>query len=95
MKKTRDGERRRHGHRDRIRFSRAGKTTFLKQYLPPLHGKTVVIEKREYGGNRADGDLIQSDIPVKEIMQDASAAVLAVDFGTDPGNRQAVSADRS
>lgn len=36
-------------------FLGAGKTTFLKQYLPLLTGKTVVIEN-EYGEIGLDGD---------------------------------------
>ena len=57
----------------------AGKTTFLKQYLPLLTGKTVVIEN-EYGEIGLDGDLIQSDIPVKEIYAGCICCSLAVDF---------------
>lgn len=60
-------------------FLGAGKTTFLKQYLPLLTGKTVVIEN-EYGEIGLDGDLIQSDIPVKEIYAGCICCSLAVDF---------------
>lgn len=60
-------------------FLGAGKTTFLKQYLPLLTGKTVVIEN-EYGEIGLDGDLIQSDIPVKELYAGCICCSLAVDF---------------
>ena len=60
-------------------FLGAGKTTFLNQYLPLLTGKTVVVEN-EYGEIGLDGDLIQSDIPVKEIYAGCICCSLAVDF---------------
>ena len=60
-------------------FLGAGKTTFLNQYLPLLTGKTVVVEN-EYGEIGLDGDLIQSDIPVKELYAGCICCSLAVDF---------------
>lgn len=60
-------------------FLGAGKTTFLNQYLPLLTGKTVVIEN-EYGEIGLDGDLIPSQIPVKEIYAGCICCSLATDF---------------
>lgn len=60
-------------------FLGAGKTTFLNQYLSLLTGKTVVVEN-EYGEIGLDGDLIQSDIPVKELYAGCICCSLAVDF---------------
>lgn len=60
-------------------FLGAGKTTFLNQYLPLLKGKTVVIEN-EFGDIGLDGDLIQSDIPVREINAGCICCSLVLDF---------------
>lgn len=60
-------------------FLGAGKTTFLNKYLPLLKGKTVVIEN-EFGEVGLDGDLIQGDIPVKELYAGCICCSLALDF---------------
>ena len=60
-------------------FLGAGKTTFLKQYLPTLAGRTVVIEN-EFGDVGLDGDLIGGDIPVKELFAGCICCSLALDF---------------
>lgn len=60
-------------------FLGAGKTTFLNQYLPTLSGKTVLIEN-EFGETGLDRDLIQEDIPVREIYAGCICCSLAVDF---------------
>ena len=60
-------------------FLGAGKTTFLNQYLPVLSGRTVVIEN-EFGDVGLDGDLIQGDIPVKELFAGCICCSLALDF---------------
>ena len=60
-------------------FLGAGKTTFLNRYLPTLSGRTVVIEN-EFGDVGLDGDLIQGDIPVKELFAGCICCSLALDF---------------
>ena len=60
-------------------FLGAGKTTFLNQYLPVLKGKTVVIEN-EFGDVGLDGELIQEDVPVREIYAGCICCSLALDF---------------
>ena len=60
-------------------FLGAGKTTFLNQYLPGLKGKTVVIEN-EFGDVGLDGELIQEDVPVREIYAGCICCSLALDF---------------
>lgn len=60
-------------------FLGAGKTTFLNRYLPTLAGKTVLIEN-EFGEVGLDGELIQEDIPVKEIYAGCICCSLAIDF---------------
>ncbi|MGF0033299.1 CobW family GTP-binding protein [Bariatricus sp. SGI.154] len=60
-------------------FLGAGKTTFLNKYLPLLDGNTVVIEN-EFGEVGLDGDLIQGDIPVKELYAGCICCSLAIDF---------------
>ena len=60
-------------------FLGAGKTTFLNKYLPLLKGKTVVIEN-EFGDVGLDGELIQGDIPVKELYAGCICCSLALDF---------------
>ena len=60
-------------------FLGAGKTTFLNQYLPVLKGKTVVIEN-EFGDVGLDGELIQEDVPVREIYAVCICCSLALDF---------------
>lgn len=60
-------------------FLGAGKTTFLNQYLPVLPGKTVVIEN-EFGEVGLDGDLIQGDLPVKELYAGCICCSLAIDL---------------
>ncbi len=47
-------------------FLGAGKTTFLKKILPYMKGKIALIEN-EFGDIGIDGDLIQDDLPIKEI----------------------------
>ena len=60
-------------------FLGSGKTTFLNQYLPCLQGKTVVIEN-EFGNVGLDGELIQEDVPVREIYAGCICCSLAIDF---------------
>lgn len=60
-------------------FLGAGKTTFLNRYLPTLTGKTVLIEN-EFGEVGLDGELIQEDIPVREIYAGCICCSLAIDF---------------
>lgn len=60
-------------------FLGAGKTTFLNQYLLVLKGKTVVIEN-EFGDVGLDGELIQEDVPVREIYAGCICCSLALDF---------------
>ena len=60
-------------------FLGAGKTTFLNHYLPALAGKTVLIEN-EFGEVGLDGELIQEDIPVREIYAGCICCSLAIDF---------------
>ena len=60
-------------------FLGAGKTTFLKQYLPTLAGRTVVIEN-EFGDVGLDGDLIGGDVPVMELFSGCMCCSLAMDF---------------
>jgi hypothetical protein len=60
-------------------FLGAGKTTFLNRYLPTLAGKTVLIEN-EFGEVGLDGELIQEDIPVREIYAGCICCSLAIDF---------------
>lgn len=60
-------------------FLGAGKTTFLNKYLPLLEGSTVVIEN-EFGEIGLDGDLIQEDIPVKELYAGCICCSLSMDF---------------
>lgn len=60
-------------------FLGAGKTTFLNRYLPTLTGKTVLIEN-EFGEVGLDGELIQEDIPVREIYAGMHLRSLAIDF---------------
>ena len=60
-------------------FLGAGKTTFLNKYLPLLKGKTVVIEN-EFGDVGLDGELIQEDLPVKELYAGCICCSLALDF---------------
>ena len=60
-------------------FLGAGKTTLLNQYLPALSGRTVVIEN-EFGDVGLDGDLIQGDVPVKELFAGCICCSLALDF---------------
>lgn len=60
-------------------FLGAGKTTFLNKYLPLLKGRTVVIEN-EFGDVGLDGELIEEDIPVKELYAGCICCSLAMDF---------------
>ena len=60
-------------------FLGAGKTTFLNKYLPLLGGNTVVIEN-EFGDVGLDGELIQGDLPVKELYAGCICCSLALDF---------------
>ena len=60
-------------------FLGAGKTTFLNKYLPALSGKTVVIEN-EFGEIGLDGDLIRTDVPVREIYAGCICCSLSADF---------------
>lgn len=60
-------------------FLGAGKTTFLNKYLPTLSGRTAVIEN-EFGDIGLDGDLIQGDMPVKELYAGCICCSLAMDF---------------
>lgn len=60
-------------------FLGAGKTTFLNRYLPTLAGKTVLIEN-EFGEAGLDAELIQEDIPVREIYAGCICCSLAIDF---------------
>ena len=60
-------------------FLGAGKTTFLNQYIPLLKGRTVVIEN-EFGDIGLDGQMIESDIPVREINAGCICCSLALDF---------------
>ncbi len=60
-------------------FLGAGKTTFLNQYLPVLSGRTAVIEN-EFGDVGLDGELIQADLPVKELYAGCICCSLAMDF---------------
>ncbi len=60
-------------------FLGAGKTTFLNQYLPTLSGRTVVIEN-EFGDVGLDGELIQGELPVKELYAGCICCSLAMDF---------------
>ncbi len=60
-------------------FLGAGKTTFLNKYLPLLPGNTVVIEN-EFGQIGLDGQLIQDDIPVRELRAGCICCTLALGF---------------
>ena len=60
-------------------FLGAGKTTFLNKYLPALSGKTVVIEN-EFGEIGLEGDLIRTDVPVREIYAGCICCSLSADF---------------
>ena len=60
-------------------FLGAGKTTFLNKYLSLLGGNTVVIEN-EFGDVGLDGELIQGDLPVKELYAGCICCSLALDF---------------
>ncbi len=60
-------------------FLGAGKTTFLNQYLPALGGRTAVIEN-EFGDIGLDGELLQGDLPVKELLAGCICCSLSLDF---------------
>lgn len=60
-------------------FLGAGKTTFLNKYLPLLDGKIAVIEN-EFGDVGLDGELIESDVPIRELNAGCICCSLAMDF---------------
>lgn len=60
-------------------FLGAGKTTLMNKLLPHLNEKVVIIEN-EYGDIAVDGDLIDDELPVKEIMAGCICCSLVVDF---------------
>jgi len=60
-------------------FLGAGKTTFLNKYLPAVKGKIAVIEN-EFGDVGLDGELIEADIPIREINAGCICCSLALDF---------------
>lgn len=60
-------------------FLGAGKTTFLKKIIPNLKGKVALIEN-EFGDIGIDGDLIDDELPVKEIYAGCICCSLIHDF---------------
>jgi len=62
-------------------FLGVGKTTFLKKIIPALEGTTVLIEN-EFGDVVIDGDIIQEQLPIKEIYAGCICCSLTQDFQT-------------
>lgn len=62
-------------------FLGAGKTTFINNYLPLLGGKVALIEN-EFGDVSIDSDLIEGDIPMKEIFAGCICCTLRGDFAS-------------
>jgi len=62
-------------------FLGVGKTTFLKKIIPALGGTTVLIEN-EFGDVGIDGDIIQEQLPIKEIYAGCICCSLTQDFQT-------------
>ena len=60
-------------------FLGAGKTTFLKKIIPSLGGKIVLIEN-EFGNIGIDGDLMDKELPIKEINSSCICCSGIVDF---------------
>lgn len=60
-------------------FLGTGKTTFLNKYIPLLPGLTAVVEN-EFGEVGLDGELLQEDIPVKELSAGCICCTLALDL---------------
>lgn len=62
-------------------FLGAGKTSFINRYLPLLKGKLALIEN-EFGDVSVDSDLIEQDIPMKEIFAGCICCTLRGDFAS-------------
>ncbi|WP_432404114.1 GTP-binding protein [Wukongibacter sp. M2B1] len=60
-------------------FLGAGKTTFLKKVIPKLEGKIALIEN-EFGDIGIDGDLINNELPIKEIYAGCICCSVVHDF---------------
>lgn len=60
-------------------FFGAGKTTFLNKYLSCFNEKIVVIEN-EFGSVGLDANLIEDDLPIKEINSGCICCSLQIDF---------------
>ena len=60
-------------------FLGAGKTTFLKKVIPHLKGKKVLIEN-EFGQVGIDGEIIDDQLPIKEINAGCICCSVVVDF---------------
>ncbi|AOY77501.1 CobW family GTP-binding protein [Clostridium formicaceticum] len=60
-------------------FLGAGKTTFLKKIIPNMEGKTALIEN-EFGNVGIDGDLMDDQLPIKEIYAGCICCSVVQDF---------------
>ncbi|AKL95702.1 cobalamin (vitamin B12) biosynthesis protein CobW [Clostridium aceticum] len=60
-------------------FLGAGKTTFLRKVIPNMEGKTVLIEN-EFGNVGIDGDLMEGQLPIKEIYAGCICCSVVQDF---------------
>ncbi len=60
-------------------FLGAGKTTFLKKIIPEMKGKIVLIEN-EFGNVGIDGDLMDNQLPIKEIYAGCICCSVVLDF---------------
>jgi len=60
-------------------FLGAGKTTFLKKIIPNMEGKIALIEN-EFGHIGVDGDLINDELPIREIYSGCICCSLVQDF---------------
>ncbi|WP_425446524.1 GTP-binding protein [Dethiothermospora halolimnae] len=60
-------------------FLGVGKTTLLRKIIPNIKGKVVLIEN-EFGDIGIDGDLIDSELPIREIYSGCICCTLVHDF---------------
>lgn len=60
-------------------FLGAGKTSLLKKIIPKMKGKVVLIEN-EFGDVSIDGDLMDNQLPIREIYAGCICCSVAQDF---------------